>query len=134
MRLHTRPGTIMSAVSKTSSVITDVLAIALFALLARMAHQSEEMPFNFAGWLETLWPFLLGVALAWIVITLATWDGARLAPAGLSAWIITASTGLIIWGVKNGAVPHISFIIVAGVMSGLLMLGWRAAGMVAGRR
>lgn len=91
-----------------------------------MAHQSEEMPFTFVGWLETLWPFLLGVVLAWIVIAAAKWDGARLAPAGITAWIITAAVGLIIWGFNNGSVPHWSFIIVATVMSGILMLGWRA--------
>ncbi len=112
----------------------DALAIALFALLARMAHQSEEMPFTFAGWLSTLWPFLLGVVLAWVVIAALKWDGVRIVPAGLSAWIITAVTGLAIWGLNNGSVPHWSFIIVASVMSGLLMLGWRAGAIPIQRR
>lgn len=90
-----------------------------------MAHQSEEMPFSFSGWLETLWPFLLGVVLSWLIIAAAKWDGAQLTPAGVTAWIVTAATGLLIWGIRHGSVPHWSFIVVAAVMSGLLMLGWR---------
>ena len=40
-------------------------------------------------------------------------------------WIITVVTGLVIWGIRNGDVPHWSFIVVATAMSALLMLGWR---------
>ncbi|MGD7003472.1 DUF3054 domain-containing protein [Corynebacterium halotolerans] len=103
----------------------DVVAIAVFALLARLAHQSEDMPFTFVGWLSTLWPFLVGVAVSWIVILLARWNALRVWPVGVATWIITAVVGLVIWGIRNNDVPHWSFIIVAVVMSGILLLGWR---------
>lgn len=112
--------------NRYTGLIVDVIAIAVFAFLARLAHQSDSMPLSFLGWLETLWPFLLGVGLSWILISLRGWDGARPAPAGVSAWLITAFIGLVIWGLRNASVPHWSFILVATVMSGLLMLGWRA--------
>lgn len=115
-------------------IALDVIAIALFALFARMAHQSEEMPFNFAGWVSTLWPFLIGVVLSWVLILARRWDGARLVPAGVSAWILTVVVGLVIWSVRNGAVPHWSFIMVATLMSALLMLGWRASAKLVRRR
>lgn len=105
----------------------DILAIALFALLARMAHQSEEMPFTFLGWLETTWPFLLGVILAYAAAIFPTRHAAeKIWPAGVTIWVVTAVVGLGIWGLNHGALPHWSFIIVASVMSGLLLLGWRA--------
>lgn len=111
-------------------VVLDVLAIALFALLARMAHQSEDMPLNFNGWLSTLWPFLIGVALSWVLILVLKWEGRLLVPAGVSAWVITVLTGLVIWSIRNEGIPHWSFIMVATIMSGVLMLGWRGVAKV----
>ncbi|QGU08515.1 hypothetical protein COCCU_13080 [Corynebacterium occultum] len=111
-------------------VMLDVLAIALFALLARMAHQSEDMPLNFNGWLSTLWPFLIGVALSWVLILVLKWEGRLLVPAGVSAWVITVLTGLVIWSIRNEGIPHWSFIMVATIMSGVLMLGWRGVAKV----
>ena len=41
-------------ISRPSAIAADYVAIAVFALLARAAHQTDEMPFNFTGWLSTL--------------------------------------------------------------------------------
>lgn len=110
-------------ISRTTAIAMDTLAIAVFALLARIAHQTDEMPLNLTGWLSTLWPFLVGVALAWVIVTFAgKAEGAR---SGVLIWLITVATGLTIWGMKNQQLPHWSFIVVASVMSALLMLGWR---------
>ncbi|QYH20518.1 DUF3054 domain-containing protein [Corynebacterium aquatimens] len=115
--------------SKPSAIAADYVAIAVFALLARAAHRSDDMPFTFTGWLSTLWPFALGVTLGWLIV--------RQNKGGI-IWAVTVITGLVIWGLRNQAVPHWSFVIVATVMSALLMLGWRAiagfAGKNAGRR
>lgn len=105
-----------NTISKPYAIAADYVAIAAFALLARAAHQSDDMPFNFSGWLSTLWPFALGVTLGWLI--------ARENKGGL-IWIITVVTGLVIWGIRNGDIPHWSFIVVATTMSALLMLGWR---------
>lgn len=104
-------------ISNSTAIAADLVAIAVFALLARAAHQSDDMPFNFAGWLSTLWPFALGVLLGWLIVR---------ENRGGAIWAITAITGLAIWGFRNQAVPHWSFVLVATVMSALLMLGWRA--------
>lgn len=105
-----------NTISKPSAIAADYVAIAAFALLARAAHQSDDMPFNFSGWLSTLWPFALGVTLGWLIT--------RENKGGL-IWIITVVTGLVIWGIRNGDIPHWSFIVVATAMSALLMFGWR---------
>ena len=103
-------------ITRPSAIAADYVAIAVFALLARAAHQSDDMPFNFTGWLSTLWPFALGVTLGWLI--------ARENKGGI-IWAVTVITGLVIWGIRNGDIPHWSFIIVATTMSALLMLGWR---------
>lgn len=110
---------------RSTALIVDVIAIAIFALLARIAHQTEDMPLNFAGWLSTWWPFLLGVLASWGLIAALKLDGHRVFPAGIMAWVVTVVVGLGIWSVRNGDIPHWSFVLVATVMSGLLMLGWR---------
>ncbi|WP_230208590.1 DUF3054 domain-containing protein [Corynebacterium bouchesdurhonense] len=112
-------------ISKPSAIAADYVAIATFALLARAAHQSDDMPFTFTGWLSTLWPFALGVTLGWLIT--------RENKGGV-IWIITVVTGLVIWGLRNGKVPHWSFIIVATTVSALLMLGWRGVAGAVGKR
>lgn len=119
---------------RSTAVIIDVIAIALFALFARIAHQTEEMPLNAMGWLSTWWPFLLGVGASWLAIIGLKLDGHRVFPAGLLTWVVTVVVGLVIWGIRNAAVPHWSFILVATIMSGLLLLGWRAVARVGARK
>ncbi|WP_018295947.1 DUF3054 domain-containing protein [Corynebacterium lubricantis] len=102
--------------NKTTAFVADLIAIIVFAVLARMAHQSADMPFNFGGVLSTLWPFALGLVIGWLVTR-----GGR----GVWIWLITVVVGLAIWGIRNAAIPHWSFILVATIMSALLMLGWR---------
>lgn len=111
--------------SRTYAIIADIVAIALFALFARVAHQSEEMPLSFTGWLSTLWPFALGVLLAWVLVVAFKLNGAALFPGGVIIWVVTVITGLAIWAVRNGEMPHWSFILVASVSSALLMFAWR---------
>ena len=90
--------------SVTRTIVMDFFAIFAFAVLARAAHNTEADPFTLTNILDTLWPFLIGGAIG---------------------HAICSATGLIIWAVRNGAVPHWSFIIVATVMSALLLLGVR---------
>ncbi|MBD8030230.1 DUF3054 domain-containing protein [Corynebacterium gallinarum] len=109
------------------ALLLDAIAIGLFALFARIAHQSEEMPLNPAGWFNTMLPFLAGVFLAYLVVILPLRAHAEfIRPAGLSVWIFAVVIGLVFWGITNGEVPHWSFMIVATTASAILVLGWRA--------
>ena len=101
-------------IKKPYAIAADYVAIAAFALLARIAHQTEEMPLNFFGWLETFLPFAVGLGLAWL---------ATRKDKGWLIWLITIVVGLIIWGFYRHKLPHYSFVIVASSMSALLMLG-----------
>ena len=112
--------------NRVTVLVADLVAVFAFATLARMAHRGDGLALSLEGILSTYWPFALGVVVAFIVMVAAKWDGGKIRPAGITAWVITVVIGLVIWGIRNAAIPHWSFIIVATVMSGLLMLGWRA--------
>ncbi|SDS25008.1 DUF3054 domain-containing protein [Corynebacterium timonense] len=111
---------------KPYAIAADFVAIAAFALLARAAHQIEEMPLTFLGWLETFVPFGVGLALAWLAVRRNT---------GWLIWLITLVVGLIMWGFSRDKLPHWSFVVVTGATCALLMLGWRGiAKLVLARR
>lgn len=112
--------------SNSKVLAADVASILAFALLARVAHNSPELPLNFVGWLDTAWPFVTGIILSWILNLAAKWKPEQVAPGGVAVWLVTIVTGLGIWGVRHAAFPHWSFIVVASSMSALFLLGWRA--------
>lgn len=112
--------------SSRAAFITDLVMILVFAFLARLAHNSPDLPFSLGGVLNTAWPFWLGVALAWAYLTYRRLPGAALSPAGVTVWLSAVVVGLLIWGIKHQSFPHWSFIIVASVTSAILLFGWRA--------
>lgn len=102
----------------------DLLAIAAFTVLARVAHGNLAP----SELIQTFWPFALGACFAWAIMMVRAAD--RTVPPvsitfGAAVWLGTVVTGLIIWGLRHGHFPHYSFVIVASVMSGLLLIGWR---------
>lgn len=112
----------------------DVVAIFVFAVLARLAHNTESDPFTFMNILDTWWPFLIGVVLAHVLAAVVKKHPEPVAPGGVLVWVVTVVVGLGIWAIRNAAMPHWSFILVATIMSGLLLLGWRAIAASVGRR
>lgn len=127
------PTSATAGLTTRNAVLADAIAVLAFALLARIAHNSDDLPLSFSGWLDTTWPFLLGTAVVWGLIV-----SGRLHPAPGSGWVICAVTwvvGILLWGLRHGEVPHWSFMIVAAVMLVVLLLGWRAvASRLAARR
>lgn len=125
------------------TLMKDIIAVLVFAVLARAAHGGLGL----AQIADTFWPFaigaLVGTGIATVVLRGAN-DGAivgvsaaritRSVRYGVIVWLVTVLTGLAIWAARHAAVPHISFIIVATTMSGLLIVGWRAAGPLIARR
>ncbi|WP_323374322.1 DUF3054 domain-containing protein [Corynebacterium pygosceleis] len=103
----------------------DLTAILLFALLARLAHRGDGLEFSVGGWLATAWPFLAGVLLAYVILAVKHREPLPVNPGGITVWLVALVTGLTIWGIGHNSIPHWSFMIVAGVMSALLLLGWR---------
>ena len=112
--------------STTSTMIGDAVAILVVAILARIAHNSPEDPFTVVNVLDTWWPFLLGVAVGWGVAFALKKPLRPIGQGGVIVWLCAAVVGLAIWGLRNAAFPHWSFILVATVMGAVVLLGWRA--------
>lgn len=113
--------------NRWTALLFDAISIGLFALFARIAHQSEEMPLTPRGWFTTLLPFLAGVFLAYLLVVIpAKLFPERIWKAGIIVWLTAVVVGLVIWGINHGGVPHWSFMIVATTASAILVLGWRA--------
>lgn len=103
-------------------LLADALAIVVFAAAGRASHQEGS---SLAGVLYTAWPFLLAAAVAWPV--LRVWRGRwPTTPAdGLFVWLGTLAGGMAARAV-NGSGTHWSFVLVAALVLGVLLLGWRA--------
>ena len=49
--------------NRSTSLLADIVAIALFALFARIAHQTDDMPLHAIGWLSTWWPSIFPLSV-----------------------------------------------------------------------
>jgi len=105
-----------------AAVASDVAAVLVFVLLGRRSHDSGQ---GLAAILGTAAPFLVALAVGWVVVL-----ALRLAPldvlTGVVLWAITAVGGLVLrrtaWA--RGTAP--AFIVVTLVAIGLLFVGWRS--------
>ena len=103
----------------------DLLALLIFALLARLAHD-DGSGFSVLHWLDTAWPFMLGAVIVWgILLAAGTRAAGQALRTGVFVWLGSLIVGLGIWAIRNAAIPHWSFILVATLMSALLLFGWR---------
>ena len=108
--------------------LIDILALALFAILARLAHGG----LSFSSWLDAFWPWTVGVLVGWVIIMAANLS--VLCKEGVIMWLSAIIGGMALWMLVNGRLPHWSFLIVATVMSALFFFGWRAIAAFAARR
>lgn len=117
------PGTVALA------LVLDVAAVVVFVLVGRSSH-SEDL--SSLGTLNTLWPFLAGLALGW-VLTLAWRRPLAILWPGIPLWIITVAAGML-FRASAGQGVELSFVIVASIVLGVFLVGWRLVAMPIARR
>ena len=110
--------------------VVDATLVALFAAVGRRSHaESGAVP----GVLLTAWPFLVGTVLGWVVAL--AWR--RRAPLGvrdgIPVWVCAVAAGMLL-RVATGAGTAFSFVVVATVVLGVFLLGWRALAALVRRR
>ena len=80
----------------------------------------------FAGLATTTWPFAGGWLVGWVLVLLV--PAARTRPYGLLAgvlvWLPTVVVGMLL-RVASGAGVQTSFVVVATIVLGVFLLGWR---------
>lgn len=106
----------------------DALLILTFAAIGRDAHQRGEV---ITGVLATAWPFLAGAAVAWLALRvwrapLALW------PAGVAVWLGTVAVGMVLRAAAGQTVV-LPFVIVALLVLGIFLLGYRLIAAIVGR-
>lgn len=109
------------------AAVIDVVLVIVFALIGRLSHAEDLTAWTL--WV-TAYPFLAGWAIAYV--TSGAWARPlALWPTGVVAWILTVFVGMMIrvasgQGVVDGNPLPISFVIVATIVLGLFLIGWRA--------
>ena len=101
----------------------DFVLVIVFCLIGRRSHDEAA---SMSGVVRTAWPFVGGMALGWAVASRgkggltpeAVW------PFGVIVWAGTLVGGMILRAVDDQGVA-VSFVIVAGSVLAVLLLGWR---------
>jgi hypothetical protein len=112
-----------------TALLTDLVCVLIFCSIGRRSH-AEGL--TVTGIAETAWPFLTGTLAGWLAAR--GWQRpASLYPTGLIVWVGTVVIGMVLRK-ANSAGTAGSFIVVATVTTGVLLLGWRAIAKVLARR
>ena len=119
--------TVVAAV--IAAVFADVALLALFAAAGRRSHTEGVTP---AGVADTAWPFVAGAAVGW-VLSRGWRRPTSVFPTGVAVWIATVAVEMLLRRLC-GAGTAWSFVLVATVATGLLMLGWRILAAAVSRR
>lgn len=101
--------------------LADVVCILIFVTIGRRSHAEG---ITIAGIAETAWPFLAGLTAAWL-LSRAWRQPTAIKPTGITVWLSTVAIGM---GMRAGAGAGIapSFVVVTTIVTGVLLLGWRA--------
>lgn len=99
----------------------DVVAVLLFVALGRRSH--DEGGNVVAGVLSVAAPFLIALAVGWAAAR--AWRAPLTLRTGLVVWPVTVALGMLLRRFAFDRSTATSFIVVASVATGLLLLGWR---------
>ena len=112
------------------AVVVDVVLVLIFAAIGRASH--DENP---AGFLLTAWPFLIALLIGHLLAALLPGRPRRPWSVlwGAVVWIVTVAGGMLI-RVLSGDTAEVPFIIVAALVLGAFLVGWRAITALLRRR
>ena len=100
-------------------MLADGVAVLTFATVGRLSHaEGLSLP----GVLGVAWPFLAGGAVGTLLGR--TWRRPTALTSGGWVWLGTVAGGMLLRWATGGGV-QVSFVVVAGVVLAVLMLGWR---------
>ncbi|MFC0449339.1 DUF3054 domain-containing protein [Rhodococcus jostii] len=107
----------------------DVVLVIVFCAIGRRSHDEANA---LTGLATTAWPFLTGLAGGWLA-TVALYrdkfDAFLIVPTGIVVWLSTLVVGMLL-RVVSGQGTALSFVIVAGTVLAVFLLGWRAVAKI----
>ena len=107
----------------------DLVATLLFVLTGRGSHNADA---SLGGLLTTWWPFVVALALSWLVTVAWKRPFGVLWP-GVGIWLGTVVGGMLLRA-ASGQGTAVPFLIVATVALALLLVGWRGIAALIRRR
>lgn len=111
-------------------LLVDAVLVVAFAAIGRRSHDESSA---LVGVLTTAWPFLAGIAGGWLVCLAAWRTVPRSVRLGIPVWLSTVAVGMVLRAATGkGTAP--SFVVVATVVLGVFLLGWRALATAAASR
>jgi FtsH-binding integral membrane protein len=111
-------------------LLLDVTFICLFAAIGRSKHGETGALLAVAG---TAWPFLVGMAAGWLICLVAFRRIPVAVRDGIPVWVCTVTIGMVLRAVTDAGTAF-SFVIVATLVLGGMLLGWRAVAALVTRR
>lgn len=105
----------------TRAAVLDVVAVVAFVVIGRRSHDEGSA---IAGTFRIVAPFLIALAVAWLVAR--AWRSAAEIRTGVAVWAVTVVVGLALRRTvfDRGIAP--AFVIVTTIVLGAFLLGWRA--------
>ena len=129
MRPFTSPTGPVTDRQVAAAVGIDTFAIVLFAAIGRREHDQGG---GFGDVFETAAPFLIGLAVAWLVVR--AWRHPLSVYVGLAIWPLTVLVGMITRNLVFDRGTAASFVVVATLFIGACLVGWRLAWRLISRR
>jgi hypothetical protein len=113
-----RRGTTKSTTLRAIAV--DAVCVIVFCAIGRRSHAEGV---TIAGVAQTAWPFLSGTGAGWLLAR--GWRRpTAVVPTGVAVWLCTVVVGMLLRKATSAGVSA-SFVVVASLVTGLLLLGWR---------
>ena len=103
-------------------LVLDAALICLFAAIGRRSHAETGA---LVGVAATAWPFLAGMAAGWLVSLVALRRVPLTVRDGIPVWLCTVAIGMVLRSLTHAGTA-LSFIVVATLFLGAVLLGWRA--------
>jgi Protein of unknown function (DUF3054) len=102
-------------------LVLDAALICLFAAVGRRNHGETGA---LLAVLTTAWPFLAGMATGWLVSLLAIGRVPLRVRDGWPVWLCSVAIGMALRALTHAGTAF-SFVVVATLVLGALLLGWR---------
>ena len=107
----------------------DAAIVVAFVAIGRRNHDRDEAV---SGLVETAAPFLIALAIAWLVWRV--WNRPVAVGTGVAVWLTTVVAGMVLRRFMFDDGTAASFVAVATVFLGTFLVGWRAVAALLARR
>ncbi|MHB8186615.1 MAG: DUF3054 domain-containing protein [Dermatophilaceae bacterium] len=114
----------------TLGLAFDAALICIFAAVGRRSHAETGALLSVV---TTAWPFLAGMSAGWLISLLALRRVPLKVRDGIPVWLCTVTIGMVLRGLTHAGTAF-SFTVVATLLLGAMLLGWRAVAMLMSRR